>query len=57
MRLGAAVRPHFVQDHVDSGLGGLPGGFAAGQAATYDMHHTHCGLRFSMGSQRCGNIV
>ncbi len=35
---GAAVRAHLVQHGVGAGLGDLPGGFAAGQAAANDMN-------------------
>src|SRR3989304_4483023 len=34
MRTGLHLRPHFVESHVDAGLGDLPGGLAPRQAPT-----------------------
>jgi hypothetical protein len=38
VRLGLAHRAHLVERHGHAGLGELPGGFAAGEAAADDMH-------------------
>jgi hypothetical protein len=38
MRRGALARAHLVQHDADAGLGDLPGGFRAGQAAADDVN-------------------
>jgi hypothetical protein len=38
VRLGAAQGPHLVQHHGQAGLGDLPGGFRAGEAAADDVN-------------------
>ena len=42
--LGRALRAHLVQDDRNAGLGDLPGGFAAGEAAADDVDGAHGGL-------------
>ena len=41
VRLGAALRPHLVQDDGDAGARDLPGGLGAGEAAADDMDGFH----------------
>jgi hypothetical protein len=38
MRFGHPERPHFVQHDARTRIGGLPGGFGAGEAGAHDMH-------------------